>query len=357
MKYASFLDKIAFNYALPAPKSLQISSLGEGLIHETFKIEAYSSAWVLQGFNHQVFPFPERIAANLNLLNNLSAKSKLSFILPLPIQARNGETLLKIDSKYYRLFEFVQGITIQEISDPKQAYFAGKAYGELANWTKEINPEKLQESIPNFHRLDLRFARFLEILHTRNDLTSEERTLAEFYKNQMQLIEKYKKLIQKLPFRLTHNDTKINNLIFSSDLTEVKAIIDLDTIMAGMLLYDFGDLVRTVACSEPETSCHWKKIMLIPQNFKLLLQGYCEGIKEFATPAEIHSLLFGGEVMTSIMGLRFFTDHLEGNVYYRVDYPKQNFDRAKNQQILLQSQQRCRPIMEKIWEEITAEIK
>lgn len=357
MNQPSFLDAIAFNFSLPDPASLQLVQLGEGLIHETFKIIGKSNAWVLQGFNSQVFQFPERITANLQLLGQLSARSKLPFLLPLPIRTKNGETLLKVNEKYFRLFEFVDGKTIQEISDPTQAYLAGKAYGELANWAKEIKPEQLQESISNFHRLDLRFSRFLEVLHSKQNISSKERELAELYKNQVPLIARYNELLQNLPFRLTHNDTKINNLIFASDLKEVKAIIDLDTLMAGMLLYDFGDLVRTVACSEPETSQNWEHIWLIPDNFKSLFQGYWEGIKDFASADEIQSLILGGEVMTIIMGLRFLTDHLEGNVYYRVEYPEQNFDRARNQQIFLQSQQTYRPILEEICAEITREKK
>lgn len=356
MKDSSFLDAIASSFSLPDPKFLQIYTLGEGLIHETFKIQGKSNAWVLQGFNLQVFQFPERIDANLRLLSELAVNSKLPFLLPLPVSNSSGETLVRVNEKYYRLFEFVEGQTIQQITDPNQAYLAGKAYGDLANWGKEIKPEELQDSIPNFHRLDLRFSRFLEVLKSKNELSSSERELADFYTNQVDLIEQYRQLVQKLPFRLTHNDTKINNLIFSQDLREVQAVIDLDTLMAGMLLYDFGDLVRTVTCSEPETSRNWENIYLIPQNFELLLQGYWEGIKDFALPAEIRSLLIGGEVMTIIMGLRFFTDHLEGNVYYRVEYPEQNFDRAKNQQIFLQSQQALRPRLEEIWKKITGEI-
>lgn len=357
MNDVSILDVIASNFLLPDPKSLQLTPLGEGLIHVTFKIQGKSDAWVLQGFNLQVFRFPTRIVANLQVLQDLQEKSKLPFELPLPIPTKNGELLLTIDKKFFRLFKFVQGKTIQKITNPSQAFHAGKAYGDLANWGKEINPENLQDSIPNFHRLDLRFTRFLDVLETKMNLTAGERKLADFYREQIELIDYYSILVKKLPLRLTHNDTKINNLIFSSDLNEVKAIIDLDTLMPGMLLYDFGDLVRTVACSEPETSRNWEDIRLIPQNFKLLLQGYWSGIKDFASPAEIHSLLLGGEVMTMIMGLRFFTDHLESNIYYRVEYPEQNFYRAKNQQIFLQSQQRCRPILEKIWEEITGGIK
>ena len=118
-------------------------------------------------------------------------------------------------------------------------------------------------------------------------------------------------------------------------------------------MYDFGDLARTVACSLPETFTQWDAIHLIPDIFEELLQGYWEGVREIATAEEAKSILFGGEIMTLIMGLRFFTDHLQGNIYYRVTYPEQNFHRAKNQMIYLQSQQDQRTSLKIVWEEVT----
>ncbi len=353
MNHSSLLEVIASNFSLPSSQTLQVKPLGEGLIHQTFLIAGKPKSWVLQGFNSNVFKYPERIASNLKLLNKLSEIESLPFILPLPLANKKGETLTEVEGQFYRLFEFVKGQTIQKITDPNQAYLAAKAYGQFADWGKEIKAEDLQESIPNFHRLDLRFSRFLEVFNSKKSLSPEEKEVAEFYAGQSALIERYVSLAQNLPFRLTHNDTKINNLIFSENLDKVEAVIDLDTLMAGMLLYDFGDLVRTVACSEPETSQNWENLFVIPEIFEVLLKGYWEGIKDFATAEEIKSLLLGGEVMTIIMGLRFFTDHLEGNVYYRVEYPEQNFHRAKNQMIFLQSQQLLRPVLQQIWEKVT----
>ena len=353
MNPTSLLAVIASNFSLNSSRPLQIKPLGEGLIHQTFLIKGHPKSWVLQGFNNNVFKYPERIASNLKLLSRLSELETLPFILPLPLVNNKGETLTELDGQFYRLFEFVKGHTIQKITNSNQAYLAAKAYGEFADWGQEIKAEVLQESIPNFHRLDLRFSRFLEVLKSKKSLSPEEKEVADFYASQSELIDSYTSLAQSLPFRLTHNDTKINNLIFSENLDKVEAVIDLDTLMAGMLLYDFGDLVRTVACSEPETSQNLENLFVIPEVFEILLKGYREGIKDFATSEEIRSLLLGGEVMTIIMGLRFFTDHLEGNVYYRVEYSEQNLHRAKNQMIFLRSQQAFRPKLHQIWEKIT----
>lgn len=344
---------ISEKYTLGPLESLHVSPLGEGLIHQTYLISNVSNEWVLQGFNTLVFRFPDRISHNLGLLSSYIRSHPLPFSLPLPLETKEGDNLLEVDGKLYRLFEFVKGQTIQQISDVGQAFVAAEAYGIFADWAKEVSINEFQESIPNFHRLDLRYDRLLEVAALERDYSPEEEEILQFYLSQKPLIEAYNSVVEKIPSRLTHNDTKINNLIFSEDLTKVEAVIDLDTLMPGYLMYDFGDLVRTVACSLPETSTQWDQIRLQVPVFEALLKGYWKGILSMATPEEANSLLLAGEIMTCIMGLRFFTDHLEGNVYYRVTYPEQNFHRAKNQMIFLRDQQSKREELIKILRIVT----
>ncbi|WP_026951929.1 phosphotransferase enzyme family protein [Algoriphagus mannitolivorans] len=333
-------------------ENFSLQPFGEGLIHQTLILEVLEKKWILQGFNESVFRYPERIDHNLNLLFQESQKKKLHFQLPLPILNQAGSGLTEIDGKKYRLFEFVQGKTLQQIENPYQAFLASQAYGAFAAWAKEIPSEEMQETIPDFHRLDLRYAKLIQVAGEKDSLSSEEKEILDFYVNQKPLVDWYLGQLDQLPQRITHNDTKINNLIFSDTLDRVEALIDLDTLMGGFLLYDFGDLVRTVACSLPETSTQWDSIHLIPEIFKELLSGYWSGVKDFATEKETASLILGGEIMTLIMGLRFFTDHLQGNIYYRGSYPEQNLHRAKNQMIFLKNQQDQRPELRRIWSHI-----
>ncbi len=350
---SALIPQLIQTYSFLENLQLQVSPLGEGLIHETLLIECESSQWVLQGFNEAVFNFPERIDHNLALIGKNSKIHALPFLLPLPILNKAGKGLTVIQGKKYRLFDFVQGKTLQQITNLDQAFMAAQAYGEFANWTKEISGELMQETIPNFHRLDLRFDKLLAVSRGKTELNPEEIDILDFYLSQQHLVKWYLGQVDHLPPRVTHNDTKINNLIFSENLEKVEALIDLDTLMGGYLMYDFGDLVRTVACSMPETSTHWEAIQLISEIFEKLLKGYWEGVKDFASIEEARSLLYGGEIMTLIMGLRFFTDHLQGNIYYRVSYPKQNFDRAKNQMIFLKSQQENRELLKSTWSKVT----
>lgn len=331
----------------------EIQSFGAGLIHGTYLIETKKNRYILQEFNLGVFNYPERITHNQHLIKSQGDDSVLPFELPLPIANSEGKLITKSDDKLFRLFDFVDGVTIQKISHPSQAFLAAEAYGILAAWGKAVSTEELLECIPDFHRLDLRFAKFLEVADSVTNLTEEENEVLEFYRSKKTLVDEYIGLQEVLPQHLTHNDTKINNLIFSKDLQKVQAVVDLDTLMAGYLLYDFGDLVRTVACSESEISIHWESIQFELSVYEELLKGYFEGIKSFATSEEIESLLIAGDVMICIMGLRFFTDHLQGNVYYKVQYPEQNFHRAKNQMLLLQSLEASKPQIRHIWKTIT----
>lgn len=339
-------------YPMLASEEFSLKPFGEGLIHETFILEVPGKKWILQGFNESVFRYPERIDHNLGLLHGQAQRKKLNFQLPLPLLNQAGSGLTEIDGKKYRLFEFVQGKTLQQIENPYQAFLAAQAYGAFAAWAMEIPSEEMQETIPDFHRLDLRYAKLLQVAEEKPSLSAEEKEILDFYLNQKHLVDWYLSQLDQLPLRITHNDTKINNLIFSDDLSQVEALIDLDTLMGGYLLYDFGDLVRTVACSHSETSTQWDSIHLIPEIFRELLSGYWSGVHDFATEKEKSSLILGGEIMTLIMGLRFFTDHLQGNIYYRVSYPEQNLHRAKNQMIFLKNQQDQRPQLRRIWSHI-----
>lgn len=351
--FSALSSAISASYPQLENQVLEISPFGEGLIHETLLISSGQKKWILQGFNESVFNFPSRIDHNLGMLYETAAQHPLPYQLPLPLLNRYHRGLTELEGKKYRLFDFVKGKTLQQINKPDQAYIASRAYGKFASWAKSIPAAQMQETIPNFHRLDLRFERLKEVSHGKQGLSKEEKEILDFYLNQNPLVDWYLAQVDQLPLRVTHNDTKINNLIFSEDLEKVEALIDLDTLMGGYLMYDFGDLVRTVACSVPETSIDWETIRFSPEIFEELFKGYWAGVKEMATAEEAQSLLLGGEIMTLIMGIRFFTDHLQGNIYYRLSYPEQNFDRAKNQMIYLQAQQANRPKLQEIWKKVT----
>lgn len=339
MKKLPWLDEIKLLYGMEMQEN-QIRPFGDGHIHQTFLVDLGEEKFILQRFNHLVFQYPERISHNHALLIREIDQTKLPFLLPLPIPNQHGELFSLIDGQYFRLAPFVEGKCVNEVGAPHQAYLAAKAFAEFIVAGIPIQAFLLQESIPNFHDLQLRYQQLLQaVSSTQRGVTGELKELVDFYLGQKALVEEYIFWKSLLPLRMTHSDTKINNLIYSDDFSKVNAVIDLDTIMAGYVYYDFGDLVRTVACTEGESSQKWKNINVDKSKYAALLQGFQEIGESAFTSEEIQSLPFGGQMMTCIMGFRFLTDYLNGNVYYTIHYEEQNLHRAKNQMYLLKALQ------------------
>lgn len=315
-----------------------INPFGDGHIHQTYKVTSDKAAYILQKFNNKVFPYADRIAHNHRLLIENKIQDSLSFELPLAIPNKSGELFTQIGKKIYRLAPFVKGKCLNKVENLKDAEMAAKAFTELIVVGKNINASKFQEVIPDFNNLILRYQQLKTAIQQTNLIIAGELAeLVEFYTNQWPLVEEYANWAARVPLRLTHNDTKINNLIYAEDMSRVKAIIDLDTLMGGYVFYDFGDLARTVACTKEESSTDWNEIGVDNLKYQALKNGFLEAGKEIFTADEIASLDFGAKMMTCIMGLRFLADYLNGNIYYTIHYAEQNFHRAKNQMILLKS--------------------
>lgn len=331
----SFFPEIKGAYGLVS-EDTQVSKFGDGHIHQTFLVESEEKMFVLQKFNNLVFKYPDRISHNHSLLIDQIKPDDLPFILPLPIPNLAGDLFTLIDGTYFRISPFVSGKCVNEIENPHQAYLAAQAFAQLIKAGINIPASEFQEAIPGFHDLELRYDQLLEALkNTKRPLISDLKKVVEFYLGQKDLVDQYLIWKKILPLRLTHSDTKINNIIFSEDFSKVNAVIDLDTLMAGYVYYDFGDLVRTVACTEGESSKDWEKIKVENAKYNALLEGFLEVGNGVFTEGEINSLPFGGLMMTCIMGFRFLADYLNGNIYYTIHYEEQNLHRAKNQMYLL----------------------
>lgn len=316
----------------------EISQYGSGHIHATYRVQSQDSQFILQAFNDKVFRFPDRISANQQILSDHLGPKRLPFALPMPIKNRDGKYFTRHQQQLYRLFPFIEGITKDAVELPYHANLAAEAFGIFTQTFLGVSTENLQEPIPDFHNLPQRYHQLLDsINHTEMQIDADLQSLIAFYIGQKDLLEQYKIFQKKLPLRVTHSDTKINNLIFERDLSKVNALIDLDTIMPGYIFYDFGDLVRTVACTEDESSQNWEQIQVDLDKYHSLITGFCKPLESSISREEKASLPFGGEMMTYIMGLRFLADYLNGNVYYHINYPQQNLHRAKNQYYLLKS--------------------
>ena len=333
-------------------KELICEKYGSGHIHATYLVGVDGKSYILQHFNNQVFKYPERISNNQHILSQHLGKKTMPFALPIPIRNKENLYFTEYDQQLYRLFPFVEGVTKDAVDLPQHAHLAAEAFGLFIRTFLKVPVKELQDPIPDFHNLSLRYQQLEDsIKNTRLTVDATTGNLIDFYIGQSELVDQYKVYQKSLPQRVTHSDTKINNLIFENDLSKVNALIDLDTIMPGFTFYDFGDLVRTAACTEDESSQEWEGIGVDLEKYRSLISGFSKPLKSFISEEEMRSLPYGGEMMTYIMGLRFLADYLNGNIYYRIDYPEQNLHRAKNQRALLTSLQKNRDKINDLLEE------
>ena len=232
-----------------------------------------------------------------------------------------------------------ESLTFETVKNEEIAYEGGKLFGDFLNLTSDFDASKLIDVIPKFHDMSFRYLQFEEALKSTSN---EKRSQAKDYiklvgdlKEEMHILEKLKKS-GAIKTRVTHNDTKISNALFDIE-NKGLCVIDTDTVMSGIIHFDFGDAIRTICntASEDET-----KLDLVNFNlnyYNAYVKGFLETAGDSLTPTELKYLPLGAKSTIFIMALRFLTDFLNGNIYYKVDYPEHNFDRAKNQFKLIES--------------------
>jgi len=328
------------NFALPGPVST-ITSLGSGHIHDTFVVtcsDRSGSSYVLQRFNHRVFQYPEQVMNNIDkVLRHLDKPCGLQKIEV--IRTKDDKLLYRsAQGVYWRMFTYLENSeAIDQLLRPVQATAAARAFGAFINAMEAIDPNELFVTIPDFHNLPARFDKFKSVLSsTSQQRRSSSGPLVDWVLSREIRVEQLAKFLNhpQIPIRVTHNDTKINNALFKKGTNQAIAVIDLDTVMPGLLLYDFGDMARTFCSSAFEEESP-EPPEFRTDYFKALCEGFFSSFKQQISPEELASIEAGPWWMTFIMGIRFLTDYLEGDVYYKTTHPMQNLARAKNQLDLL----------------------
>ncbi|MFN8259117.1 MAG: aminoglycoside phosphotransferase family protein [Bacteroidales bacterium] len=316
-------------------------SYGGGHINDTFRVTASSgSNYILQKINKNVFKTPLNVVNNIEKLlqhfNHIGKNALQTF------PAFDGKKYyLDEQGDYWRLYNFVSDAKSYEvIENETQAFEAGKAFGSFLHDTLALNPSEFKETIPNFHHLGKRYEKFRSVIEQNpakrldSVKTEVDIALAHFH-----IAESVEKSIAsgELPVRVTHNDTKLNNALFDINTGKGICVIDLDTVMPGLLMYDYGDMVRTFTSPLAEDDTHFEKVKMRIEIFKQLTHGYMSELSNAIKKAEIENLVLGAKYMTLIMAVRFLTDYIEGDVYYKIKHPNHNIDRARNQFALLKS--------------------
>jgi len=251
----------------------------------------------------------------------------------------------------WRTFVYVEGVQTHEaVQSPAQAFQAGKAFGEFQSLLVDLPGGRLIETIPDFHHTRKRFDHFQNAVQAdrANRAASARPEIAFAQKRQAITGVILDALSQgKIPERITHNDTKFNNVMLDVLTGEAMCIVDLDTVMPGCALYDFGDMVRTTTSPTLEDELDLSKVQMQMPMFKQLARGYLAAASQFLTPREKGLIAFSGKLITFEIGLRFLTDYLSGDVYFRTHRPEHNLDRCRTQFKLVESIERQEAAMQK----------
>ena len=303
-----------------------VSRYGSGHINDTFKVETKRGVrFILQRINTDIFP-PEPLKNTiLRVTQHLTAKG----IPSLEVVGYENP---------WRLYKFLEGYTSRDVvEEPKQAYDVARAFAKFQNDCADMPAPRLDDIIPKFHDTPDRMRQLDEAVKVNYkgrlaNVGPEMAFVEAWRKNTSKIVDLMAK--GEIPERITHNDTKINNVLVASDGTAV--VIDLDTTMPGSALYDFGDMVRTSSAAAAEDEKDLSKVYSKKEYFEQLVKGYLEGAK-FLNACEKDNLAFAGRLSTFEVGIRFLADYLNGDTYFHTAYEDHNLVRARTQFKMVQS--------------------
>jgi Ser/Thr protein kinase RdoA (MazF antagonist) len=333
---------------LTEDRILAVEPFGNGHINDTLcvRTEGGEPAYVLQRINHHIFTNVDMLQSNIHAVtthirNKLVQRGekdidrKVLTFLP----AKDGKYYYYDGESYWRVCLFIPQSRSHETITPELSYQAGKAFGDFQSMLADIPEGVLGETIPNFHNMEFRLQQFHDALRDNAAGRAAEvsRLTDEILKRSGDMCIQEKLYREgKLKKRINHCDTKVNNVLFDND-GNVLCVIDLDTVMPGFVLSDIGDFIRTGANTGAEDDENLDNISVDMETFKAYARGYMETASSFLTPLEISLLPYGGRLLTYMQTVRFLTDYLNGDTYYKIHHPKHNLQRTEAQFQLLRS--------------------
>jgi hypothetical protein len=337
---------------------------GSGHINDTYAVTVDQAGtavrYIFQRINDRIFTNVPALMENIDRVTrhvtarvvseNANDASRRSLRV---IPACDGHPYYRSPGQgWWRCYLFIEKASTHDlIREPGQAREAARAFGEFQKMLVDLPGGRLHETIPFFHHTRQRFNR-LKLAAEKDPVgrRASVSTALKFAFERETDVDVLTRLQEQgaIPERVTHNDTKLNNVMLDDVTGAGICVIDLDTVMPGLVLYDFGDMVRTATNSTAEDETDISKIEARLPIFEALVEGYLGSAMEFLNPVECAHLVFAGRLMTYEVGIRFLTDHLEGDVYFRIKRPGHNLDRALNQFALLRSLESQADAMEAI---------
>ena len=315
----------------------------------TFKMEDGSiRKYLIQKINTTVFTEPYKLMKNIEGVTSYLKKQMLKEsdtqhqVLEI-IKTKDNKSLCYIEENgerdYYRIYEYIENAVTYDCStDPEIVYNTGKAFGNFQKLLRNYPMSRLTETIKDFHNTDKRYKKLLEDIK----IDSEGRVMDVAPEIVFILMREdiYSLITEELgteeiPYRVTHNDTKVNNVMMNKDTGDFLAVIDLDTVMPGSMLFDYGDGVRSTASTAKEDETDLSKVSLNLELFEAYTKGYLSEMAPYITYEELSLMGESIRIITLELAIRFLNDYINGDTYFKTNYEKHNLDRARNQLALV----------------------
>ena len=338
----------------------EIRPLKIGHINDSFIVESKSAneeSYFLQKINHHIFKNVEGLQRNIQLVTD-HLRTKLNAIGETDIEkkvlrlipTKSGNIFYKdADGAYWRMYVNLVGTHSYDVITPELAFKAGESFGNFQNMLSDISHADLIETIPNFHNMEFRLEQFRDAvkLNAAGRVAQTQWLIDEIEKRADEMCMPERLFREgKLPKRINHCDTKVNNMLFDVN-DEPICIVDLDTVMPGFVLSDFGDFMRTAANTGAEDDVNLDNIGVNMAIFESYTRGYLNKAT-FLTPIELENLAFGAKLLSYMQTVRFFGDYLNGDTYYKIQHEHHNWQRSLAQFRLLQKQEEQFDTMQKI---------
>ncbi len=321
--------------------SLDVRVFGNGLIHKTYVLKQNDQPkYILQQVNTTVFKSPGAIENNLLELQSFLKKSENNIFLPLPAKNLMGNLHTSVDNDVYRLTSYVEDShAIDTCIQPEQAYEAAFQFGQFTSAFEGMDIEKLHATIPDFHNLSFRWYQFEQAVSNGNKqrIQHAKKEISFLFDNQS-IVKQFEQINQSIYFkkRVTHHDTKISNILFNSYEKGI-CVIDLDTVMGGLLISDLGDMFRTYLSPGNEEETDLEKVFVRKTFYQAIVEGYLEKMADLLSKEEKEAIPYAGEFLIFMQALRFLTDFLNDDIYYGISYEMNNYNRTINQLHLLEA--------------------
>ena len=335
---------------------------GSGHINHTLKIETDVGAeYVLQRINKHVFKNPEQLMENLTKVTKYLRAREEDSRMALHFIRTHYNQYFYIDDHgdYWRMYDFVGGFCLDMPETNEDFYQSALAFGHFQSMLADFPAETLHETIPEFHNTIDRYRQFREVL--KKDpcgRLADVRNEVQFLKDREKLAGTLQRMREagELPLRVTHNDTKLNNVLLDRETRKFLCVLDLDTVMPGLSLYDYGDSIRFGAATAEEDEWDLSKMTLDLEKFEIYTKGYLEACPTL-TDKEVEMMPMGALIMTLEVGLRFLTDYIDGDNYFKTAYSDHNLVRARTQLKLVADMQCKWDEMNRIVAKVAKEVR